>query len=59
MTFEHLPSTRRYSYQPLASSPISSIRGKNLTDQPTLTNKAQSLGMFSKDRSCLSYFIRL
>ena len=45
MTFEHLPSVRRYSYQPLASSPVSSLRGKNVTDKPTLINKARSLGM--------------
>jgi ribosome assembly protein YihI (activator of Der GTPase) len=58
VTFEHLSSIRRYSYQALTSSPISSITGKNLTKKPTLTTKARSLGMFSKD-FILFYFIIL
>jgi len=61
VTFEHLSSIRRYSYQALTSSPISSITGKNLTKKLALTTKARSLGMFSKGLFCPRkyYFIIL
>ena len=45
-TTEHLPPTRRYSFQPLATS-ASSV---NLTRKPTLKTRVRSLGMFIKKK---------
>lgn len=41
-TFEHQPSTRRFSYQ---SSTSSTIQGQNLTNKSMLKNKTRSLGI--------------
>ena len=38
-TFEHIPSMRRYSYQPLTTS----MSATNLTEKSTLRTKARSL----------------
>ena len=40
-THEHVPSARRYSYQPLATSSSAT----NLTRKPTLRTKARSMGV--------------
>jgi hypothetical protein len=42
-TVEHLPSIRRYSYQPLTKS----TSATSLTKKPTLKTKARSLGMYN------------
>ena len=54
-TFEHLPSIRRYSHQPLTSTPSSSISAKISNKEPGLKTRARSLSKL--DRSSASYFI--
>jgi len=44
LTSEHLPSIRRYSHQPLTSSPVSPVRSRALTKKPPSITKARSLG---------------
>ncbi|CAF1642001.1 unnamed protein product, partial [Adineta ricciae] len=43
ITFDHLPSMRRGSYQFIASSPTSSISSRAIRKRPTLRSKTKSL----------------